>query len=60
MKILNWSVFLQFDKDAVRQQFSSYSVFFISAKFGTGIEELLMHLREQYDSANSVIAQQTQ
>ncbi|VIO96553.1 Uncharacterized protein BM_BM5039 [Brugia malayi] len=51
---------LDLDKDAIRQQFLGYSVFFISAKFGTGIEELLMHLREQYDRANSAITQQLQ
>ncbi|CAG9539185.1 unnamed protein product [Cercopithifilaria johnstoni] len=48
---------MDFDKDAVRQQFPSYSVFFISAKFGSGIEELLVHLREQYDHANNIIEQ---
>uniref|UniRef100_A0A8R1XSS0 OBG-type G domain-containing protein n=2 Tax=Onchocerca TaxID=6281 RepID=A0A8R1XSS0_ONCVO len=51
---------LDFDKDTLRQQFPGYSVFFISAKFGTGIEELLVHLREQYDHANSLITQQPQ
>ncbi|EFO26733.1 obg family GTPase CgtA, variant [Loa loa] len=51
---------LDFDKDAIRQQFPGYSIFFISTKFGTGIEELLVHLRMQYDHANNMIAQQTQ
>ncbi|KAM3721212.1 Mitochondrial ribosome-associated GTPase [Dirofilaria immitis] len=42
---------LDFDKNTLRQQFPDYSVFFISAKFRTGIEELLVHLRDQYDHA---------
>ncbi|VDN05312.1 unnamed protein product [Thelazia callipaeda] len=41
-----------FDKSSLKQLFPEHSVFFTSAKQGTGIEELLVHLREQYDLAN--------
>lgn len=47
-------LFLQFDKDALRLQFPDHHVFFISAKYGSGLEELLVHLREQYDDANEL------
>uniref|UniRef100_A0A915Q827 OBG-type G domain-containing protein n=1 Tax=Setaria digitata TaxID=48799 RepID=A0A915Q827_9BILA len=49
-----------FDKDAVRREFPNHPLFFISAKYGSGIEELLIHLREQYDQANDLVVEQPQ
>lgn len=39
-----------FDTDEVRRRFAPNEVFFTSAKFGIGIEQLLTHLRVLYDA----------
>uniref|UniRef100_A0A183UXV0 OBG-type G domain-containing protein n=1 Tax=Toxocara canis TaxID=6265 RepID=A0A183UXV0_TOXCA len=38
------------DTNEIRQRFAPQEVFFVSAKFGIGIEPLLTHLRTMYDA----------
>ena len=46
---------LQMDKDAIRKQFFPHKVFFVSAKQKTGIEELLVHLRSEYNQYCKIV-----
>ncbi|VDK43448.1 unnamed protein product, partial [Anisakis simplex] len=43
---------LRFNIDRIRSSFKPYPVFFISAKYGIGIESLLSHLRMLYDATH--------
>ncbi|PIO75034.1 hypothetical protein TELCIR_02947 [Teladorsagia circumcincta] len=39
------------DNDSTRSLFPEYRSFFVSAKTGIGLEDLLIYLREEYDKA---------
>lgn len=50
---------IQLDRNQIRKEFAPNEVFFISAKHSNGLEQLLVHLRNEYDRLSEDEANQS-